>query len=109
MRCVKLTNPDSISFKNFHLRVENSMEITEKENKKSAYNIAENTDYLSKREIKILKQICLGYSTDEIASFEKLSPRTVETHLANLLDKSGSQNSADLLLYALRTRIVVAD
>ena len=75
----------------------------------SVFSNAENTDELSNREIEILKLVCLGQSTAEIAAAYFISPRTVDTHRARLLDKTGSKNSAELVLYALRKKIIVVD
>jgi DNA-binding CsgD family transcriptional regulator len=59
--------------------------------------------------MEILKEVCLGHSTAEIAASNNISMRTVDTHRANLLDKTGSKNTAELVLYALRKKIIVVD
>jgi DNA-binding NarL/FixJ family response regulator len=61
---------------------------------------------LSRRETEILKQICLGYSNTEIAQNLFISKRTVEKHRANLLIKTGSKNTANLIIYAIKHKLV---
>lgn len=98
-----------INFKGVPALVGNAIDISAKGNKTNIFNVADNTDNLSKREIEILKQVCQGHSTAEIAAASNISLRTVDTHRANLLNKTGSKNSAELILYALRKKIIVVD
>jgi DNA-binding NarL/FixJ family response regulator len=58
------------------------------------------------REIEVLEQICKGLSNQEIADALFISPRTVERHRANLFDKTGSKNSVNLVMYAIRNNLV---
>lgn len=58
------------------------------------------------REIEVLEQICKGLSNQEIAEALFISPRTVERHRANLFDKTGSKNSVNLVMYAIRNNLV---
>jgi len=60
---------------------------------------------LSKREKEILHLICKEYNTSEIAQRLYLSPRTVEGHRNNLLQKTGRRNTAGLVLFALKYRL----
>lgn len=57
---------------------------------------------LSNREIEVLQLICKGYSSSEISEKLFLSQRTVDTHRANLIEKTESRNTADLVMYAIR-------
>ena len=61
---------------------------------------------LTKREVEVLKQICLEKSTAEIAEMLFLSPNTVETHRANLLLKIGAKNTAGLVRWAIENEII---
>lgn len=61
---------------------------------------------LTKREIEVLKEICLEKNTNEIAESLFLSPNTVETHRANLLLKVGVKNTAGLVKWAVENEIV---
>jgi len=62
---------------------------------------------LSKREKEILMKICEGQSNHEIADTLFISKRTVDKHRANLLSKTGSKNTASLILFAIRNKIIV--
>ena len=71
----------------------------------AAAGIAEQ-DRLSDREVEILVAICQGLSTQEIADRLFISKRTVDKHRANILEKSGCKNTASLVVYAIRHRLV---
>lgn len=66
----------------------------------------EETEMLSEREIDVLLGICRGLSTQEIADTLFLSKRTVDTHRANILEKTGSKNTASLVVYAIKHNLV---
>ncbi len=61
---------------------------------------------LSKREKEILLKICEGFSNQEIAETLFISKRTVDKHRANLLGKTNSKNTASLILYAIRNKLI---
>ncbi len=63
-------------------------------------------DVLSEREVEILVGICQGLSTQEIADKLYISKRTVDKHRANILEKSGSKNTAAMVVYAIRNNLV---
>lgn len=60
---------------------------------------------LSKRELMILKLICLEYTTHQIAIEMDLSTHTVDTHRKNILSKTGTKNSIGLLKFAIENGI----
>lgn len=64
---------------------------------------------LSGREKEILVEICRGGSNQEIADKLFISKRTVEKHRANLLLKTGSSNTASLVVYAVKHGLFVID
>jgi DNA-binding NarL/FixJ family response regulator len=66
----------------------------------------EDTEVLSEREMDVLLGICRGLSTQEIADKLFLSKRTVDTHRANILEKTGSKNTASLVVYAIKNNNV---
>jgi len=66
----------------------------------------EKSSSLSKREKEILLKICEGLSNHEIADTLYISKRTVDKHRANLLAKTGSKNTASLILYAIKNRLI---
>ena len=74
-------------------------------NKKVKSNFENN--FLSKREIEVLKLICLQKSSVEIAEQLFISPRTVEGHRNSLLLKTESRNIAGLVVYAIQNDIIL--
>jgi len=61
---------------------------------------------LTQREIEILNLICKEYSSQEIADKLFISFHTVESHRANLIQKSGSKNTAGLVRWAVENDFV---
>lgn len=61
---------------------------------------------LSKREIEVLKRICSGSSSKEIAETLFISKHTVETHRKNLLKKLKLKNLASLVLFCKETGLI---
>ncbi len=61
-------------------------------------------DDLTEREIEVLYQICKGRSNPEIAEILSISKRTVDKHRENLLLKTHSKNTANLVVYAIKQR-----
>ena len=62
---------------------------------------------LTAREREVLELICNQNNTSEIAERLYISPRTVEVHRNSLLIKTGSQNIAGLVVYAIQNKIVI--
>lgn len=63
-------------------------------------------DALTPREVEVLRLIALGHTSVEIARKLHLSPRTVETHRANIHRKLELGTRAELVRYALRRGLV---
>ncbi len=63
-------------------------------------------DALSRRELEILLAICAGLSNQEIADKLFISKRTVDKHRANIMLKTGSKNTANLVVYAIKNGLV---
>jgi DNA-binding NarL/FixJ family response regulator len=61
---------------------------------------------LTGREREILDLICLGADTGEIAAKLFLSERTVESHKAKLLAKTGCKNTLSLVIFAVKNNLV---
>jgi DNA-binding NarL/FixJ family response regulator len=61
---------------------------------------------LSKREREILAKICEGLSNQKIAETLFISKRTVDKHRANLLGKTNSKNTASLILFAIKNKLI---
>ena len=65
-------------------------------------------DALSPREVEVLRLIALGHTSVEIGRKLHLSPRTVETHRANVHRKLGLATRAELVRYSLRRGLLSA-
>ncbi len=59
------------------------------------------------KEREVLRMLCKGSSNAEIADTLYLSIRTVEGYRNRLLQKTGSANVLNLVIYAIRNKIVV--
>lgn len=59
-------------------------------------------DPLTARELQVVKLIAEGYTSDEIATELVIRRKTVDHHRANILDKLGLRNVAELTRYAIR-------
>jgi len=75
-------------------------------NIKTTQTHQEVVENLSEREIEVLKQICIGLSNQEISEILHISKRTVDKHRANLLDKTNSKNTAHLVMYAIKNKLI---
>ena len=71
-----------------------------------ATTVSSDEDALSEREIEILVEVCRGLSNQEIADKLFISKRTVDKHRANILEKTGCKNTANLVVYAIKNRLV---
>jgi two-component system, NarL family, response regulator NreC len=61
---------------------------------------------LSERELEVLRLLALGHTNSEIAKRMYISPRTVETHRANLQSKLGITGRPELVRYALEHGVI---
>ena len=61
---------------------------------------------LTAREREILQLLAEGKGAKEIATLLGISPKTVETHRANIMHKLGFKSTADLIRYAVRNNII---
>lgn len=64
---------------------------------------------LSRRETEVLRHIAEGRSSKEIAEVLFISVRTVETHRSNILHKLELQNTAQLVRYAIKNKLIDLD
>lgn len=63
---------------------------------------------LTSREIEVLELVCQQMTADQIGDKLFISPKTVNGHKNNLLQKTGSKNMAGLVMYAVKNGIVKA-
>lgn len=59
-------------------------------------------EYLTSREVEVMKMIAQGYTNKEISRELFISDLTVKTHRRNINQKTGSKNTADLIQFLLR-------
>jgi DNA-binding NarL/FixJ family response regulator len=55
-------------------------------------------------EARVLAALCRGGSNRSIAHHLRLSPRTVESHISSLLEKTSCRSRTQLVLWALHHR-----
>ena len=64
---------------------------------------------LTPRQVEVLKRLALGRSIKEIAFELQLSPKTVETYRAQIMERLGLRDLASLVRYAIRHNLIDAD
>jgi two-component system response regulator NreC len=72
----------------------------------SQKGIADRFDALSEREREIFQLIAEGHSNKQVAELLFISPATVETHRAHILQKLDLHSAAELVLYAVRRGVI---
>ena len=60
---------------------------------------------LSERELQVFQMLGAGKTVGEIARKLKLSVKTISTHRARILEKTGMRNNADIIRYAILNHI----
>jgi two-component system, NarL family, response regulator NreC len=69
--------------------------------------LTDSYDLLTDREKEVLQLLAEGRSNKEVATLLDVGLSTVETHRANLMQKLSLHNTAEIVLYAVRKRIIV--
>jgi len=64
---------------------------------------------LTKREVEVLEYICHGYTNQEISEKIFRSVRTIEGHRKHIMEKTGTKNTAGIVVYALVHKIIDID
>ncbi len=68
--------------------------------------VQDSYELLTDREREILQLLAEGKSNKEVAAVLNVSPYTVETHRTHFMQKLNLHNTADIVLYAVRKKIV---
>jgi two-component system, NarL family, response regulator NreC len=68
--------------------------------------LSDTFDLLTTREKEVLQLLAEGKTNKEVAHLLDVSPYTVESHRTNLMQKLGIHNTAEIVLYAVRKRLV---
>lgn len=61
---------------------------------------------LTNKELEVLRYLCEGLTVTEVAEKIYRSVKTVEAHRAKLLEKTNTKNTINLILYAIKNRLV---
>jgi two-component system, NarL family, response regulator NreC len=69
--------------------------------------LTDSYDLLTDREKEVLQALAEGRSNKEVAALLDVGLSTVETHRANLMQKLNLHSTADIVLYAVRKRLIV--
>jgi DNA-binding NarL/FixJ family response regulator len=72
-----------------------------------ARGLTDSYHLLTDREKEVLQLLAEGRSNKEVATLLDLGLSTVETHRGNLMQKLNLHNTAEIVLYAVRKRIIV--
>jgi len=64
------------------------------------------SDLLTEREKEVLNLISEGLSNQEMADSLNLSKRTVDKHRENILSKTHTKNTAELIMYAIKHKLI---
>jgi DNA-binding NarL/FixJ family response regulator len=62
---------------------------------------------LTDREKEVLQLLAEGRSNKEVAALLDIGVSTIETHRANLMQKLNLHNTAEIVLYAVRKRLII--
>jgi DNA-binding NarL/FixJ family response regulator len=68
--------------------------------------VADRYETLSEREREIFQLVAEARTNKEVAELLEISPATVETHRARILQKLDIHNTAELVLYAVRRGVI---
>jgi two-component system, NarL family, response regulator NreC len=68
--------------------------------------ITDRYDTLTEREREVFQLIAEGKSNKDVADLLHLSPNTVETHRAHIMEKLDVHNAAEIVLYAVRKGVI---
>jgi DNA-binding NarL/FixJ family response regulator len=68
--------------------------------------LSDSYDLLTDREKQVLQLLAEGKSNKEVATILNVSPLTVETHRSNLMQKLNLHSTAEIVLYAVRKKII---
>lgn len=68
--------------------------------------LADSYELLSDREKEVLQLLAEGKTNKEVATLLNLSTHTVETHRTHIMQKLNLHNTAEIVLYAVRKKII---
>ncbi len=80
--------------------------VAETERKSGSVGTQVSEVEFSKRELEVLQLSCQGLPMKTIAEKLFIADRTVESHRANMMEKTGAKNVIELIIFALRHNLV---
>jgi DNA-binding NarL/FixJ family response regulator len=83
-----------------HLLLEDYMRRLQQSGKQDSYEL------LTEREKELLHLLAQGKTNKEAATIMDVSVSTIETHRTNLMQKLNLHNTAEIVLYAVRKRLI---
>jgi len=83
-----------------------AMMLTDYRQRLAGKTVVDRYELLSEREREIFQLVAEGHSNKEVADLLSISPTTVETHRAHILQKLDVHNTAELVLYAVRRGVI---
>lgn len=84
--------------------------VSTKLNKIREENLARTTrPVFTHRETEILELLCKGLNNEQISEIIHISPKTIEKHKSNLFQKTDTNNTINLILYAFRNGLAEID
>lgn len=83
-----------------------ALQMSQRKNLKKSTVIESENIVLTDREMDVLRLICKGQNTQQIAEALFISYRTVEGHRKNLLLKTGVTNSVSLVVFAMKHGLI---
>ncbi len=66
-------------------------------------------NFLTQKEIKLIKLVCRGFNSEEIANILSINIRTVESYRRRILEKTEARNFTVVILMAIKYRYVEHD
>jgi DNA-binding NarL/FixJ family response regulator len=84
--------------------------VSSKLNKIREESLARTTrPVFTEREMEVLSLLCKGLNNDQISEVIHISPKTIEKHKSNMFQKTDTNNTINLILYAFRNGLVELD
>ena len=69
-------------------------------------NLQDSYELLTEREKEVLQLLAEGKSNKEVAAILDVSVYTIDTHRTHLMQKLDLHNTAEIVLYAVRKKII---
>lgn len=95
-----------VSNKEHYFTTEQVQTLRNQINHKTPKQYTNSKDALSSRELDVLRLVFEQYTAKQIADKLFITTKTVEAHKSNLLLKTGTKNTAGLIIYAVQNNLI---